>query len=234
MSATIKFRRGTSAQWVSLNPILSLGEPGLETDTGKIRIGDGVTEFVDLPAYLDEAGLSATIAQQVDEESPFGISVRALVEDMVLETLAANLPGALLASAKRTSNWTTTNHSGSGSGGGIASVLTTSLVGDGSLSVTFTGTGGKVWLKFRAPLVNHTASGTVVCYFVIDGVAAFGYGSALLASAQNRSLSAEYLMDTVEGEEYTVQVGVAALSAGTTGLTGAESSSEIVLAVTST
>lgn len=191
--------------------------------------GDGKVPDDNLPDRLSPTGLSATIA---DEESPFGISVRALVEDMVLETLAANLPGALLASAKRISNWTTTNHSGSGSGGGIESVLTTSLVGDGSLSVTFTGTGGKVWLKFRAPLVNHTASGTVVCYFVIDGVAPFGYGSALLASAQNRTLSSEYLMDTVEGEDYTVQVGIAALSAGTTALTGVVDSSEIVLAVT--
>ena len=47
MSATIKLRRGTSLEWTNSNPnvVLSLGEPGFETDTHKLKIGDGTTAW---------------------------------------------------------------------------------------------------------------------------------------------------------------------------------------------
>lgn len=43
MTTSILFRRGTASQWTTQNPILKAGEPGVETDTGKIKFGDGVT-----------------------------------------------------------------------------------------------------------------------------------------------------------------------------------------------
>jgi hypothetical protein len=49
MASRIQLRRGTGAQWTSSNPVLSLGEPGAETDTGRLKIGDGVTAWVNLP-----------------------------------------------------------------------------------------------------------------------------------------------------------------------------------------
>jgi hypothetical protein len=39
----IQIRRGLAATWTSLNPILSAGEMGLETDTRKMKIGNGST-----------------------------------------------------------------------------------------------------------------------------------------------------------------------------------------------
>lgn len=36
-----QFRRGTSSQWVTTNPLLANGELGYETDTGLIKIGNG-------------------------------------------------------------------------------------------------------------------------------------------------------------------------------------------------
>jgi len=47
--ATIQFRRGTAAQWATSNPILSVGEPGYEVDTGKFKIGNGGTAWTALP-----------------------------------------------------------------------------------------------------------------------------------------------------------------------------------------
>ena len=41
----ILFRRDSAANWTSENPILSNGEVGLETDTDKIKIGDGSTAW---------------------------------------------------------------------------------------------------------------------------------------------------------------------------------------------
>jgi len=42
---TIKIRRDTAANWTANNPILATGEPGLETDTKKIKYGDGSTAW---------------------------------------------------------------------------------------------------------------------------------------------------------------------------------------------
>lgn len=39
----IQLRRGTASLWTSTNPILNSGEWGYETDTGLIKIGDGLT-----------------------------------------------------------------------------------------------------------------------------------------------------------------------------------------------
>ena len=46
---TIKLRRDTSANWAAANPVLALAEPGLETDTSKIKYGDGSTSWAELP-----------------------------------------------------------------------------------------------------------------------------------------------------------------------------------------
>lgn len=55
MTARIKVRHDTASNWSDINPILALGEPGLETDTNKVKYGDGTTAWSDL-AYTS-AGL---------------------------------------------------------------------------------------------------------------------------------------------------------------------------------
>ena len=47
----IRFRRDTAANWSSVNPVLLMAEPGYETDTRKMKLGDGATPWNDLP-YL--------------------------------------------------------------------------------------------------------------------------------------------------------------------------------------
>ncbi len=44
---TIKLRRDTAANWTSVNPVLNEGEMGLETDTNKLKIGDGYSTWSD-------------------------------------------------------------------------------------------------------------------------------------------------------------------------------------------
>jgi hypothetical protein len=44
----IRFRRGTAASWTSDNPTLATPEPGYETDTKQLKIGDGSTPWNDL------------------------------------------------------------------------------------------------------------------------------------------------------------------------------------------
>ena len=49
----IQLRRDTATNWASNNPILAEGEAGFETDTYRIKIGDGSTAWVSLP-YQDQ------------------------------------------------------------------------------------------------------------------------------------------------------------------------------------
>jgi hypothetical protein len=44
----IQLRRDTVANWVSANPVLALGEIGIETDTGHVRVGDGASAWTSL------------------------------------------------------------------------------------------------------------------------------------------------------------------------------------------
>jgi hypothetical protein len=51
MAQKIQLRRGTAALWTSVNPLLSQGEIGYETDTNQTKIGDGATVWNSLPYY---------------------------------------------------------------------------------------------------------------------------------------------------------------------------------------
>ncbi len=55
MAQQILLRRGTAVEWTAANPILAEGEMGLEKDTNKYKIGNGITnwnglEYSSLPA----------------------------------------------------------------------------------------------------------------------------------------------------------------------------------------
>lgn len=62
MANKIQWRRDTAANWTSVNPILAEGMPGYEKDTGKLKIGDGVTAWNSLPysfeGVTDHGGLT--------------------------------------------------------------------------------------------------------------------------------------------------------------------------------
>lgn len=49
MANRIQLRRGTAAEWAAANPVLAQGEPGVETDTGKQKFGNGVGTWTALP-----------------------------------------------------------------------------------------------------------------------------------------------------------------------------------------
>lgn len=51
MSTQIKIRRDTAANWTAANPTLAQGEWALETDTKKVKIGDGTTAWATLPYF---------------------------------------------------------------------------------------------------------------------------------------------------------------------------------------
>lgn len=100
MSATIKLRRDTAANWISADPTLALGECGFETDTLKMKIGDGSTAFTALDymsgdgvtQYTDTMAKAAAVDDAiVDNETEVAPS-----QDAVFEALALKIPTSYL------------------------------------------------------------------------------------------------------------------------------------------
>ena len=56
MASIIQIRRDTSANWTSANPVLAQGELGVETNTSKIKIGDGSTAWSSLSYLINTSG----------------------------------------------------------------------------------------------------------------------------------------------------------------------------------
>ena len=67
MAVRFQLRRDTANNWASVNPVLALGEPGVETDTLKVKVGDGTLNWNNLgytitTQFADLNGKPTTIA----------------------------------------------------------------------------------------------------------------------------------------------------------------------------
>ena len=59
MASIIQIRRDTATNWTSANPTLAQGELGLETDTLKVKAGDGSTAWNSASYLIDTGGYAA-------------------------------------------------------------------------------------------------------------------------------------------------------------------------------
>lgn len=138
--AKIQFRRGTTAQWVAEDPILSLGEPGIELKTDDsigLKIGNGSDSWTELSYYSSEdfvtqSELNTAINGLVDS-APSALNTlnelaAALGDD---SSFATTITNAIAAKADATHTHTISN----------VTNLQTSLDAKANLaSPTFTGT----------------------------------------------------------------------------------------------
>lgn len=51
VKAVIQLRRATEREWISVDPILRLGEPAFSTDVCKLKVGNGTAHWSEIP-YL--------------------------------------------------------------------------------------------------------------------------------------------------------------------------------------
>ncbi len=66
MASIIQIRRDTASNWSSANPTLAQGELGLETDTLKLKAGDGSTAWTSASYLIDTGGyITATYSGNV-------------------------------------------------------------------------------------------------------------------------------------------------------------------------
>ena len=69
----IQLRRDTAANWSTNNPTPSAGEPCFETDTGKLKIGDGITAYNSLPYQggTSDTAVTTDTVQTISGEKTF-------------------------------------------------------------------------------------------------------------------------------------------------------------------
>jgi hypothetical protein len=62
MSSIIQIKRGTATAWTSANPTLNAGEIGFESDTKKMKVGDGSTAWTSLAYTTTDGDISGVTA----------------------------------------------------------------------------------------------------------------------------------------------------------------------------
>lgn len=91
---TILLRRGTAAQWTAANTVLGPGEAGFETDTGKLKIGNGSTAWGSLTYFVPGAagsaawgGITGTLSSQTDLQTALNAKQDTLVSGTNIKTV---------------------------------------------------------------------------------------------------------------------------------------------------
>lgn len=105
MAVKIQFRRDTAANWSSSNPILAVGELGLETDTNQFKIGNGVDSW----SLLSYGGLQGPAQTDVlqdfgngeDGDVVISAGITTLTQDMFYNSLTITGSGKLVTNGYR-------------------------------------------------------------------------------------------------------------------------------------
>ena len=135
MANKIQLRRDTSSNWTSGNPTLSQGELGHETNTGKLKVGDGSTAWTSL-GYVDTTYTSSNFTH--DDLTGF-------VANEHIDWTADQGSTNIHAGNYTDTTYTHPNHSGEvTSTGDGAQVISDNVVDEANLKVSNSPTNGYV------------------------------------------------------------------------------------------
>ena len=161
MADMIQIRRDTASNWTSANPILAQGELGAETDTSKIKIGDGTTAWASVP-YLIDAGdyLTATSTNTLTNKTITGVKeTKVAMGANNIDLSAGNYFTYTLSGAQ---TLTVSNVASSGS----VSAFILEVTNGGSAALSYFS--GVTWAAATAPTL--TAAGVdTLAFFTSDG-----------------------------------------------------------------
>jgi hypothetical protein len=67
MAQQIQLRNDNTAQWEYINPVLAVGEIGVDTTLGKFKIGDGTSTWTEL--QFQSASIADFVFYTYDDDS---------------------------------------------------------------------------------------------------------------------------------------------------------------------
>jgi len=81
LPVTLQIRTSIAENWTTRNPILTLGEYGLESDTFLIKVGDGLHDWAHLPYLnkLDETYFTKTSDGSLTFSASFAEQINNLI-----------------------------------------------------------------------------------------------------------------------------------------------------------
>lgn len=216
----IRLRGGTALQWATANPILRAREPGIEQDSGRLKFGDGVTAWNDLPyaTVVTDSGSFAARPAAADFGPGYYMAVdddggTPWYSDGISWTQwgagVAEPSGKLLAQATWDATVFTTN---------IVSVDTVTQLNMLDVQV------GSQPVEMQAgfPLVQHSvANGLVFIQLAVDGVSKARMIDEIRATSGYRSFYFETPALDLEPGPHDFQVWMSVATAGTGSLLAA-------------
>jgi hypothetical protein len=144
MATQIKLRRDTAANWTASNPVLALGEPGIETNTRKIKYGDGTTAWTALAYSAGDVNFSGDYNDLTNKPSiPDGTydsltgkpSLVTAIDDLSDVTITSAATGQVL--KYNGTNWVNDTDSTGSSTGNITFSDTTMTSTNGDVKIHF-------------------------------------------------------------------------------------------------
>ena len=151
----LQLRRGTASGWTSTNPVLAAGEIGFESDTGKIKIGNGSSTWTGL-SYNAGAGSTTYIYNPSSSQTTFsGADANGLTLSYVVGNEQVYVNGVLLVRGTdyTASNTTSVVLTVAAISGDVVTILAVS-------SYAVTDAIAKTTLTAKGDLVTASAAGT--------------------------------------------------------------------------
>ena len=169
MANRIQLRRDGAQQWANVNPILAQGELGIELDTSRLKIGDGVTQWNSLkyerPLEADSNIANTLVKRDADGNFEAGAITASLIGNAATATRLANARNFTL----------TGDMSGSASFDGSANInITAELNYQPGLphydeeDLTATGTYTQLTIDSRGRVVTGSSPTTLAGYGITD------------------------------------------------------------------
>ena len=94
MANRIQLRRDGAQQWANVNPILAQGEIGIEIDTSRLKVGDGVTSWNSLkyerPIETESNTANTLVKRDADGNFEAGAITASLIGNSATATRLAN------------------------------------------------------------------------------------------------------------------------------------------------
>ena len=213
MAVNILIRRGTAAEWTASNPILLEAEVGLETDTKKLKVGDGLTVWASLP-YINltpaaAASIYAPIANPTFTGTVSGVTKSMVGLGSVDNTTDANKP---ISTATQTALDLKAPLASPTFTGTVAGITKT-MVGLGNVDNTTdankpVSTAQQTALDLKASLASPTFTGTVSfdtgVALIFEGATADGFETTLTLAdpTADRSLTLPNATGTLATQEH--------------------------------